>query len=392
MRIAILDPAAGISGDMTLGALIAAGVDAEWLGSLPGRLGFEHVAVEIRQVRRCGVAATKVDFVIPDAPRSRSLVELMSVVREAPVSDDVRDRALEVFRLIGDAEGRVHGVEPTAVHLHEIGAIDAVLDIVGAIEGFVHLGVEKVYNLPAALGSGWVDTAHGQLPVPAPATAILVEGLESSVGGPVEGEATTPTGAALLRVLSAGRPPTKVRMLRSGWGAGTRDPERYPNALRLLLAEAADEAREVSVLATDLDDLSPEYIEPLRDAVLAAGALDCQVWTTMGKKGRVGFRIEAVADPGAIEAVEQALVTHSTTGGVRRWDVRRHTLARRQMVVDLADGVPVRVKVLETPRGPRVKAEYDDVVAAARALGLAPLDVARRVQRDAERRLVDSNT
>jgi len=389
MRIAILDPSAGISGDMTLGALIAAGVDADWLRSLPGRLGFEHVGVEVRQVSRCGVAATKVDFAIPDGPRSRSLGALMNLVREAPMSDDVRERALEAFRLIGDAEGRVHGVAPTAVHLHEIGAIDAVLDVVGAIEGFAHLGVEMVYNLPLALGSGWVESAHGQLPVPAPATALLVEGLESVVGGPVEGEATTPTGAALLRVLSAGRPPTRFRIVRNGWGAGTRDPARYPNALRLLVAEAAEEFQQVSVLATDLDDLSPEYIEPLRDAVLGAGALDCQVWTTMGKKGRAGFRVEALADPGAVEAVEQAIIAHSTAGGLRRWEVRRHTLARRQVVVDLADGVPVRVKVLETPRGSRAKAEYDDVIAAARALGLAPLDVARKAQREAERRLVD---
>jgi len=392
MRIAILDPAAGISGDMTLGALIAAGVDAEWIRALPGRLGFENVGVNICDVSRCGVAATKVDFAIPDRPHSRSLGAVMDLVREARVGEGVRERALEAFRLIGEAEGRVHGVEPSAVHLHEVGAIDAVLDVVGAIEGFAHLGVEKVYNLPAALGSGWVQTAHGLLPVPAPATSLLVEGLETAVNGPVEGEATTPTGAALLRVLSAGPPPAMVRIVRNGWGAGTRDPKGYPNALRLLVAEAAEEAREVSVLATDLDDLSPEYIEPLRDAVLAAGAVDCQVWTTMGKKGRAGFRIEALADAGAVEAVEQALVTHSTTGGLRRWDVQRRTLARRQLVIDVADGVPVRVKVLETPRGPRAKAEYDDVVAAARALGLAPLDVARKAQRDAERRLIDSTT
>ena len=392
MRIAILDPAAGISGDMTLGALLGAGVDPDWLRALPTRLGLRGVAVEIRQVSRCGVAATKVDFVIPEGPHGRDLGALMDLVRSAPVSDAVQARALEAFRLIGEAGGRVHGVEPEAVHLHEIGAVDAVLDIVGAIEGFEHLGAEKVYNFPTALGSGWVETAHGRLPVPAPATALLVEGLESAVGGPVTGEATTPTGAALLRVLSAGHPPPTFRVVGTGWGAGTRNPDQYPNALRLLVAEGAEELQEVIVVATDLDDLSPEYIEPLREAVLSAGALDCQVWTTMGKKGRAGFRIEALVGPGAAEAVELALVTHSTTGGVRSWTVRRRTLARRQLVIDLADGVPIRVKVLETPGGPRAKAEYDDVLAAARVLGLAPLDVARRAQRDAERRLADLTT
>jgi len=393
MRIAILDPAAGISGDMTLGALIASGVDPGWLRALPARLGLGGVGVEIGEVKRCGVVATKVDFVIADrGSHEQSLGALMDIVRRVPIADETRAVALEAFRLIGEAEGRVHGVEAEAVHLHEIGAVDALLDIIGSIEGFAHLGVETVYNLPAALGSGWVETSHGCLPVPAPATALLVEGIEAAVGGPVTGEATTPTGAALLRVLSAGRPPAAFRVVGNGWGAGTRDPEHYPNALRILLAEAAEEAHEVSVLATDLDDLAPEYIEPLRDAVLAAGAVDCQVWTTTGKKGRAGFRVEALAPLGAVDAVERAFVTHSTTGGVRRWEARRLTLGRRQVVVDLAEGVPVRVKVLETPAGPRTKAEYDDVIVAARALGLAPLDVARRAQRDAERRLTDSVT
>jgi uncharacterized protein (TIGR00299 family) protein len=385
MQIAILDPAAGISGDMTLGALIAAGVDPGWLRALPERLGFGGVGVEISTVKRCGVAATKVDFVIEDSPHNRSLPALLELVQGAPVSDGVRRDAAEAFRVLGEAEAQVHGVPPDEVHFHEVGAVDSVLDIVGAIEGFEHLGAEKVYNFPAALGSGWVETAHGRLPIPAPATAVLVEGLDSAVGGPVAGEATTPTGAALLRVLSSGAPPSRVRVLRNGWGAGTRDPECYPNALRLLVAEAADEAEQVSVLAADVDDLTPEYLEPLRAAVLAAGALDCQVWPTHGKKGRVGFRIEALAAPGLVDQVEEALFRHSTTAGVRRWETRRHALTRRHVTVDLAAGVQVRVKVLDTPGGARAKAEYDDVLVAARALGLAPMDVARRAQRDAER-------
>jgi uncharacterized protein (TIGR00299 family) protein len=312
--------------------------------------------------------------------------ELIGLVSQAPVSDWVKERAVRAFRLIGEAEGRVHGVVAERVHLHEVGAVDAVLDIVGSIEGFELLGVDAIYHRPVAIGSGWVEAAHGRLPVPAPATALLLEGLEIAAAGPVEGEATTPTGAALLRVLSSGPPPARWRLVASGWGAGSRDPKHYPNALRILLAQPASEAGQVTVLATDLDDLSPEYVEPLRQAVLAAGALDVQTWPVQMKKGRTGFRCEVVVEESAVEAVTGALFQNSTTAGIRLARVERVTLARRQVTVRLADAVHVRVKILESATGisPRVKPEYDDVLAAALALGQAPLEVARAAQRRAE--------
>src|SRR5919197_5024683 len=200
MRIAILDPAAGISGDMTLGALLSLGVPPAWLEGLPGRLGLAGVQVSVRDVVRCGIRCTQVEFTIPEQPHGRHVGELMRLVERAPVSEWVRERAVRAFRLVGEAEGRVHGVAPEKVHLHEVGAVDAVLDIVGGIEGFERLGIDAIYNLPVAVGNGWVEAAHGRLPVPAPATAILLEGLEVGILDPVEGEATTPTGAALLRV------------------------------------------------------------------------------------------------------------------------------------------------------------------------------------------------
>src|SRR5439155_11656022 len=208
MPIAILDPAAGISGDMTLGALLALGLPASWLGERPLRLGLEGVGVTIRDARRASVGCKQVEFTIPPQPHGRHVGELVKLVERAPLSDRVRETAVRAFRLIGEAEGRVHGVAPERVHLHEVGAVDAVLDIVGAIEGFERLDVTEIYHRPVAVGSGWVEAAHGRLPVPAPATAILLEGLEVTSAGPVEGEATTPTGAALLRVLSAGTPPS----------------------------------------------------------------------------------------------------------------------------------------------------------------------------------------
>src|SRR6267378_958862 len=367
MRIAILDPAAGISGDMTLAALLSLGLPVEWLEELPGRLGVGDVRVTVRDVRRAGITCKLVEFAIPPQPHGRHVGELLRLVEAAQVSDWVKERALRAFRLLGEAEGRVHGVAPEKVHLHEVGAVDTVLDIVGAIEGFERLGVEAVHHLPVAVGRGWIEAAHGRLPVPAPATAILLEGFEIAGDGPVDGEATTPTGATLLRVLSAGAPPERWRMVGSGWGAGQRDPKDYPNALRILLAEAAAEAGRVVLLATDVDDMSPEYVEPLRQALVAAGALDVETWPAQMKKGRTGFRLEAIAPPELADAV---------------------TAARPQVTVRLAPKVEVRVKVLEPPEGSggavRLKPEYDDVLAAAEALGLPPLEVARTAQRDAE--------
>src|SRR2546425_13288431 len=295
MRIAILDPAAGISGDMTLGALLSLGLPASWLEELPARLGVGDVRVTVRDVRRSGITCKQIDFDIPEQPHGRHVGELVRLVERAPISDWVKERAVRAFRLLGEAEGRVHNVAPEKVHLHEVGAVDAVLDIVGAIEGFERLGVEAVHHLPVAVGQGWVEAAHGRLPVPAPATAILLEGLEIAGAGPVEGEATTPTGATLLRVLSAGAPPDRWRMGGSGWGAGQRDPKHYPNALRILIAEAASEAGGGGLLAAAVGDKRPQYREALRPALVQAGALDVPAWPVRMEKGRPGV-------PGGVHA------------------------------------------------------------------------------------------
>ena len=403
-RFAILDPAAGISGDMLLGALVAAGAPADWLQGLPLRLGLPDVGVLIQEVDRCGVRATKVTVVLADgsleapgelvhAPHAhphshehhhaphRHVGELIEIIDRAPLSDWVRERAVRAFRLLGEAEGRIHGVPAEEVALHEVGAMDALVDVVGAIEGFERLGIERVHHRPVAVGSGWVRAAHGVIPVPAPATALLLEGIEIAASGPVVGEATTPTGAVLLRVLSSGPPPARWRIAGAGaWGAGGRDPEGYPNALRLILAEPAREAGEVAVLSTDLDDLSPEYLEPLREALLAAGALDVQMWTTQMKKGRAGFRVEVTVAPAEADQVTEALFRHSTTAGIRRYSAERVTLARREVEVTMADGAAVRVKVLDGPDGPRVKPEYEDVAALARRTGRPAHEVARDLQ------------
>lgn len=401
-RFAIIDPVSGISGDMLLGALLAAGAPTEWLRSIPGRLGFQEVTVRTAPVDRCGVRAIKVDVCLPDgsteapsdSPLSsgaavphpgghghRHIGELIKIVERARLSPWVRERAIRAFQLLGEAEGRVHGLPADRVPLHEVGAVDALVDIVGGIEGFEQLGITRVYNRPVALGSGWVRAAHGAMPVPAPATSILLEGLEVGPDGPVTGEATTPTGAVLLRVLSAGPPPVRWRAAGAGaWGAGGRNPGNYPNALRLILATAALESGEVILLSTDLDDLSPEYLAPMREALFLAGALDVQLWATQMKKGRTGFRIEITAAPAEADSVAEALFRHSTTAGIRRYSAERVTLARREIEVTTSDGTAVRVKVLDGPDGPRVKPEYEDVAALARRTGRPAHEVARDLQ------------
>ena len=390
-RFAIVDPAAGASGDMFLGALVAAGAPREWLERLPGRLGLTGVAVEIEKADRCGIETVKVIVRAPDGSTEppdyghghpsnhgphRHLPELLGIVERAPLSPWCRERALAAFRLLGEAEGTVHGVPPERVSLHEVGALDALVDIVGTMEGFEQLGLTTVYSRPLALGSGWVRAAHGTLPVPAPATGILIEGLTIADDGPIEGEATTPTGAVLLRVLSQGAPPSGWRAVRSGWGAGTRNPAGYPNALRLIVAEGATETNPAVVLVTDLDDMSPEYLTPLREALMAAGAVDVVLWSTQMKKDRLGFRIEAVAPPEVADAVARALFDHSTTAGVRRYRTERDTLAREELSVTTADGEAVRVKVVQAPSGARAKPEFDDVRRTAIATGRPALQVA----------------
>ena len=429
-RFAILDPAAGISGDMLLGALVAAGAPADWLRGLPARLGAPDVTVEITEVARCGVRATKVDVVLPGGAREhpaepvhanhahgehdhhthdhgdadghehgsrphgphRYIGDLIAAVERAPLSPWVRERAVRAFRLLGEAEGRVHGMPAEQVALHEVGAVDALIDIVGAIEGFERLGIDRVYNRPVGLGSGWVRAAHGVIPVPAPATALLLEGIDIGPNGPVSGEAVTPTGAVLLRVLSEGAPPARWRAVSGGaWGAGGRDPSNYPNALRLIVAQPSAEAGNVVVLSTDLDDLSPEYLDPLREALVAAGALDVQVWSTQMKKGRTGFRIEAIVGAADADSVSSAFFRHSTTAGVRRQSAERVTLARRELQVEAADGTRVRVKVLDAPDGPRMKPEFDDVAALAQRTGRPAHEVARDL-RDRAIRLVNAES
>ncbi len=264
MRTAILDPFSGIAGDMTLGALLGVGLDPEWLRSLPPRLGLADVTVDIREVLRGELVCWKVDFAIPPQPHGRHLAKIRELIARSGAPDAVRARADAVFTAIATAEGEIHGVPVEKVHLHEVGALDAIIDVVGVIWGMEQLGVEDVRCGTLRVGDGTVRAAHGLLPVPAPATLKLLEGQPVRPGPDGAGELVTPTGAALVRILSSGPPPVEYVQLRSGYGAGTKDFPGRANALRIILAdvdasrdERSGDRERIVVLACDVDDMSP---------------------------------------------------------------------------------------------------------------------------------------
>ena len=390
-RIAILHPFSGISGDMTLGALIALGLDPEWLRGLAGNLGIEGITTEIRDVKRAGIACTKVDFQIPPQPHGRHLKHIRAILEKSSAPDSVKRKADAAFTLITEQEAAIHGTTVEKVHLHEVGAVDAILDIVGSIWGFELLGVEAIYSGPITVGDGVVFAAHGTMPVPAPATMKLLEGHVIKTGPQGAGELVTPTGAALVRVLSAGPEPASYVPRKSGFGAGTKEFPDRANALRIVLADAALNGgggvpeEDVCVLACEVDDMSPEYLAAAAERLRAAGALDVVLQPVIMKKGRSGTRIEVLATPATAAALEKRLLEETTTIGVRRSMVRRAALPRATESVSVL-GHQIAVKVVRLPDGARrAKPEFEDVQRVAQATGRSPSDIFWLASKEAER-------
>jgi pyridinium-3,5-bisthiocarboxylic acid mononucleotide nickel chelatase len=379
MRTAILDPFSGISGDMTLGALLGVGLDADWLRALPSRMGLSQVGVDIREVLRGEIVCWKVDFDIPPQPHGRHIDEIRELVARSGAPAAVRERADRAFWSIATSEGEIHGLPPEQVHLHEVGAVDAILDVVGAIWGFAELGVEDVRCGTIRTGDGTVRAAHGLLPVPAPATLKLLEGHRVSPGPDGAGELVTPTGAALVRTLSTGLPPAEYVPRRSGFGAGTKDFTGRANALRIILADVDTDLgaahERVSIVACDVDDMSPEYLAAAAEKARTTGALDVTLVPITMKKGRPGTRIEILCRPDDAPRFEAFLLRETTSIGVRRSDVGRVALSRAEVTVDVL-GHTVRLKVVSLPEGgQRAKPEFDDVQRVALATSRSPADI-----------------
>lgn len=370
-RCLIFDPFAGISGDMILGGLIDLGLEADWLAALVSNLPVK-VDLGIEEVSRGSIKATAVRVKTLESGVVRHLKEVLEVIDAAQVDEKAREWAREAFRKLADIEGGIHGIAPEKVHFHEVGADDAIVDILGACAGVAQLGIEHCFTRPVAVGLGWVEAQHGALPLPAPATLRLLEGLpvrESEL----EGELTTPTGAVLLSVLTGGR---RLRgdftPVRSGYGAGVRDPSTHPNCLRLIIADLGERG-DLIVMQADIDDMSPEYTPSLLEELFAAGAIDAWTQPVQMKKGRTGLRIEVLVPEPGREAVSRALFQGSTTLGLRYWHVQREILPRTAKTVEWR-GHTIRVKASTAPDGHvHYKPEFDDVAAAARAVGVPTL-------------------
>jgi uncharacterized protein (TIGR00299 family) protein len=392
MRVAILDPFSGIAGDMLLAGLIQVGLDPDWLRQLPSALGIENIGVDIREVIRGEIVCQKVDFEIPPQPHGRHIDDIRSLVAKSGAPPSVRERADRTFMAIATAEGEIHGLAPEKVHLHEVGAVDAILDVVGVIWGFELLGVEQVFCGAIALGDGTVRAAHGLLPVPAPATLKLLEGHLVRPGPEGSGELVTPTGAALVRTLSSGPPPSEYLPLRSGFGAGTKDFHGRANALRVILADASTRdsgsdfaTEELVELVCDIDDMTPEYLAAVADRVRDAGALDVTLLSVAMKRGRPGSRIEVLCRTADVVRLEAMLLVETTTIGVRQRTVRRRALAREMIKLTVL-GHEIAAKLVMLPTGRRrAKPEFVDVQRVALATGRPLRDISSLAAIEAER-------
>lgn len=379
-RALIFDPFAGISGDMTLGALVDLGLPEEWLRDFVASLGLPEVGVRVDRAMRRGISCGRVAFDLPHEHAHRHLRHILEIVDRTPVPPTVRERAARCFGRIADAEAKIHGTTRDRIHFHEVGALDAILDVLCAMAGVEQLGFEQFFTRPIAMGHGWIEIEHGRYPVPAPATLEILEGA-GLTGFELAGECTTPTGAAILMELTEGRPaPSSFALESAGFGAGTRDTDDRPNCLRLIGARLVGASVSLHIVQTDIDDMTPEYVAPAMDAIFAAGALDVTSTAIAMKKGRPGLRIEALTPEATLDAVVDAVFLNTPTIGVRTWRVERPALERSEEIVEWR-GQRIRRKRVRLPDGgTRAKPEYEDVVRAAAELGLTVVDTRRLLE------------
>ena len=367
-----LDCSAGVSGDMLLGALVDAGVDLAVLQDAVDRVGVEPVRLARSTVTRAGLGACKVDVVVDEHPRTRTWSDVRSLLERAELAERVRATALDVFARLAAAEAAVHRTTPEQVHFHEVGALDAVADVVGAAAGLAALDLERLTASAVVVGSGTTRGAHGPLPVPPPAVVALLRGVPV-LAGPVAREMTTPTGAAVLAAVVAAYGPLPPMVLRgSGTGAGGRDPDELANVLRLVLGDPVDQPvddRDAVVLEANVDDLDPRLWPGVLASLLRAGAHDAWLTPVLMKKGRPAHVLHVLCPAAQLVALQEVALRETTTLGVRSYAVARRVLDRAWRTVEV-DGRPVRVK-LGLLGGEVVNAvpEWDDVAAAAAALG-----------------------
>ncbi|GAB3969078.1 nickel pincer cofactor biosynthesis protein LarC [Actinoallomurus acanthiterrae] len=396
MRTLWVDAGNGAAGDMLLAALVDAGADLEAVRAGLRGLAVEPLDVEVTQVRRHGLRARYAEVRAPDSDVSRNLADVTAILTAAALPEEAREFALAVFQRLGRAEARVHGVDVSEIHFHEVGALDAIADVTGcalALHDLGLLGTATRVVSPVAAGSGVVRAAHGPLPVPVPAVLeLLTEAGAPLRSHPAAMELCTPTGAALLATLATGWGPAPDCVPRAtGTGAGRADPDGHPNVLRVLIGEAADATgwatAEMRRVDTTVDDLDPRLWPDVLEALRSAGAADAWCSPALMRKGRPGQVLSVLADPQRLDAVCRVIFEQTTTLGVRVSPVERRSLDRDEITVPVTGGVTVGVKRgLLNGEVVTAQPEYDDVRAAAAATGRPVRDVLAEAARRAGER------
>jgi uncharacterized protein (TIGR00299 family) protein len=366
--IAYFDCFSGISGDMTLGALIDLGVPAGWLKESIAALPLSGFDILVSEVEYNGIRARRVEVAAPDDHHHRHYADIRELIGKSPLPEKARRTALDVFRRLAEAEGGVHGCSPEEVHFHEVGGVDAIVDVVGAALGMEYLGVTEAAASPVPTGSGYVDCRHGRLPVPAPATVALLKGVPVTGGGAAY-ELTTPTGAAIVSTLAASFGPMPAMTVRgAGYGAGRRNLEPGPNLLRIVIGERSESAAldlggfrqdRIVIVEAGIDDMNPEVFGYVMDRLFEDGALDVAWIPVQMKKNRPGTMLQVLCRRERLEAVARRVLNETTSLGVRYYEAGRFLVERDQVTVESSFG-RIPVKRIRYPLGEvRFAPEYE---------------------------------
>ena len=368
MRIAYFDCFAGASGDMILGALMDAGLSVERLREELAKLHLSHYEVSVEKVIKKGIGGSQAIIAVDDHHghhhQHRNLHHIEEIIGSSSLDDAVKQKSLKIFRRLAEVEAKVHQTTIDHIHFHEVGAMDAIIDVVGGVSGLTALEIERVYCSPFHVGTGTVKCAHGILPIPAPATAELIKGKPFYSTG-VAGELLTPTGAAILTTISSGFGPMPAMTLEQiGYGAGTFEHD-IPNLLRIMIGEAGDELRgfekeQIAVLETNIDDMNPQMYDYLIGKMLEMGALDVFLSPVQMKKNRPGTLVTVTCQPHLIERFTDFLLRETTTIGLR-WRVENRLKARRTIREVQTQYGPIKCKVAEINSGIiNISPEYED--------------------------------
>jgi len=377
MRTLYFDCFAGASGDMILGALVSTGVDPRALVEQLELLGLAEWKIDFEQVDRSGISSTYARVQTAHEHVHRHLSDIHKIIYQSALKQSIKERAALIFSRLAEAEARVHNQPVAKIHFHEVGAVDAIIDVCGAAIGFDLLGIQSFISSPLRVGFGMTEMAHGRFPIPPPAVAELLKG-RPVYAGDIEGEFVTPTGAAIITsVCERFENVPAMKIESAGYGAGTRNPKGFPNALRFLLGEieiaAADET--LLMIETNIDDMSPQVFGHVMERAFALGALDCYLTQTQMKKNRPGTQLSILCRPGDREKFLALLFAETTTLGARTYEVLRRALARETVRVQTQFGA-IDVKVARGHNGHvNVMPEFEQCHAAAAATGVPLRDV-----------------